>query len=275
MSNDKEVIKLKMGENDVSNENYHADTEFYSSSVLKLMLKDKKKFYDSYILKLPREEQGNKDAFTLGSYLHTMILEPELLEVEYAVLPFGMVKRGEAWKEFKAANIGKTIIKSSQVNHAKKMFEAYKEQEYAVGLIAGGESEKTLCVEMDGIKIKVRADYVNVEKGYLADVKTTSGETYREAWIDTVDRWGYLLSAALYCKAFSIHYGKKFDFFFIVCGKFEEKAPGDDDEKLRCEVYRISYDSMKKGLDDVDKALTIYKKNIDNDSWLEYEVEEV
>ena len=42
---------LKLGFNeDISNDDYHNDREFVSSSGLKLMLKDPRKFYKNYVL---------------------------------------------------------------------------------------------------------------------------------------------------------------------------------------------------------------------------------
>ena len=48
---------LKIGlNNNITNEDYHNDREYESSSSLKLYLKDPKEYHNRYILKLPREE---------------------------------------------------------------------------------------------------------------------------------------------------------------------------------------------------------------------------
>ena len=62
------------------------------------MLEDPEKFYKEYITKeIPRKEVS---AFDVGTYFHTAILEPHLLEKECAVYP-GAVRRGKEWDAFK------------------------------------------------------------------------------------------------------------------------------------------------------------------------------
>jgi len=57
--------KLQMGINEVSNHDYHADTKYMSSSNLKLLLKDREKFYREKIL--GEREQKSSNAFDVGS----------------------------------------------------------------------------------------------------------------------------------------------------------------------------------------------------------------
>jgi len=67
----------------ISNTKYHADRTRISSSGLKAMLNTPRIFYNRYILntKLP---QKNQTALDIGSYTHGAILEPELLDEEFA-----------------------------------------------------------------------------------------------------------------------------------------------------------------------------------------------
>ena len=99
---------LKLGINHCSNENYHGDRKFKSSSTLKLFLKDPKEYYKRYISGEPREEIY-KSAYDFGSYMHSIILEPEKTDSEFAIFD-GATRRGKAYEEFKSANEGKTII---------------------------------------------------------------------------------------------------------------------------------------------------------------------
>ena len=52
----------------ITNEEYHKDTKYVSSSALKIILKDPKEYYNKYVVKLPRENQ-NKAAYDFGSYI--------------------------------------------------------------------------------------------------------------------------------------------------------------------------------------------------------------
>jgi len=261
---DKEV-KLNYGINeDVSNEDYHADREFFSSSVLKDLLKSREAFYKKYILKEEQEERAERAAFSFGSYIHSLILEPHLITKEYEFFD-GAGRNSLKYKQFKKQHVGKTIILEREVEKAKKLIKAYNSRPEAVALIRGGVAEQTLCVDLYGIPIKVRADYVNHEKGYIVDVKTTSSGTDVNGVRDSCDKWGYMLSAALYSMAFKEHYGKDFTFYWIFLGKFDNQ----------CEVYKMSLDSMRNGIQEVKDALRIYRMNEENDSWLNYQIEEI
>lgn len=269
------TFELKLGENKCSNEDYHADTKFYSSSVLKLLLKDRAAFYDQYILG-NRRPQLSKDAFVLGSYVHSLILEPNLTDSEFAIAPGDIkIRRGKNYDAFKSLpdNINKTIITTAQRDQAEQMIDAYDNQTVAVELITGGEPEKTLCVELDGVPIKVRGDYVNVDKGYIVDIKTTAAGTDKYSVINTNLQWDYLLSASLYSMTFEHHYGKPFTFYWCYLGK----------RTSTCDVYKMSNKTRKQGDEKVLKALSIYKKCIQSGNWLntfsskskEYIIEEI
>ena len=160
---------LKLGINDeITNEDYHGDREFESSSSLKLYLKDPKEYYNKYILKLPREERY-KSAYDFGSYIHSLILEPEKTASEFAVYE-GLTRRGKAYDKFKEENEGKIIITHSQMLQAQGILESYTDHQLAMNSIKNGTPEQTLCIELEGMKIKVRADYVR--DGEIIDIKT-------------------------------------------------------------------------------------------------------
>jgi len=235
-----------------TNEEYHSEKEHLSSSNYKSLLKDPAKFYKEKILG-EREDfpQSTLNAFDEGSYAHTLILEPEMVEKEYRFFD-GLRKQGQKWEDFKAdpANQGYVLLSKAQKIKVHSWVDAYKQLPTAVELVSGGFAEHTLFSELDGVKSKVRADYINIDKGYIADVKTTSGMTDVDSFKFTVDSFMYDLSAALYCKLFEDHYGKKFDFYFIVLGKRDSS----------CEVYKLSSTSKAEGMRKVNKALDIYKK---------------
>jgi len=257
------VSKLKLGENVVSNAEYHADREYLSSSGLKLLLTDKEQFYREYVLN-QRQSVPENDNFIFGSYLHSLILEPELVLKEYVIGEYSGRKSAE-YLELKTLYPDKVIISEKQNQLASELLRAYSTHSVAPGLISNGESEKTLCVNLKGVKIKVRGDYVNLDKNYIVDVKTTSGATSKDDLVKANERYMYHLSAALYCMAFKEHYKRNFDFYWIYLSKFD----------LTCDVYKMSLKSMKRGIEQVNDALTLYKKNVDNDSWADYDIQEI
>lgn len=255
------MSKLNLGLNKCSNKEYHADKEYLSSSSLKLLLEDPAKFYEEKILgNKPLEEENA--AFSEGSLTHTLILEPHLVDKEFTFFS-GLRKAGPEWEEFKAANDGRTILSAPQRARCMKNLESFKKSKPAVELINGGEAEFTICQELQGVKIKVRADYINVDKGYIADVKTSGFPvTPRESFSFTMDRYKYDLSAALYAQVAEQFYGKKFEFYFIAISK-----PKSLLELGECQVYRVSKDTRARGDHMVSEALSTYKRCMATGLW--------
>jgi len=255
---------------ELSNEAYHAEKEHSSSSNLKDLTSKKKGRYDKdlwgiekyYQEKILGEkgEQKKSNAFDEGSLAHCLILEPHNLDVDFAIYP-EFRKAGNNFKTFKAAEeagLNRTIVSKSQFKKVQSWVDAHYANKTAVNLMKGCEFEYSLFGEINGIKIKVRADAINIEEGYIVDVKTTSYDTDRESFAETVNGFQYELSGALYTQLFSMYYGKKFDFYFDVLGKKDKS----------CEVYRLGEDSTRKGNKKVRDALSVYSKCSESGIWV-------
>jgi hypothetical protein len=224
-----------------------------------MLLKDPAKFYDEKVLGNRKPiATSTQNIFAEGSLAHSMILEPHLVDEEFKIFP-GFRKQGKEWEAFMddPANAKYTILSRAQKARVSKWVEAYNKLPAAVNLIKDGFAEKTLFGDLKGVPVKVRADYINIEQGFVADVKTTAGPTDVDGFKDTVAGFSYDLSAALYTLMFEQHYGKPFDFYFIVLGKRD----------FSCEVYKLSEESMAKGREQVRIALGVYKKCIESGIW--------
>lgn len=248
-------MTLKDGINKCTNQEYHADNEYLSSSSYKLLLTDLPKFYKEKILK-QAEPQEEKPYFIEGSYVHTLILEPEMAEVEYAFFP-GNRKHGPEWEEFKAQNGSKQILSAPQKIRCDKFYKAYEDFRCKMNPIKGGEAEYTICGTYNGIKTKVRCDYINIDKGYIIDVKTSSLPVDQESFAQTVEKYRYDLSAALYTGMVEQYYKKRFEFYFLCIGKND----------LDCQLFRLSESSREAGNNAILKASLIYKNCLLNDCW--------
>ena len=237
---------MKLGLNtDIDNATYHAqlspEEHFYSSSQLKTMLDDPETFYKKYITK----ELGSDwiPAFDIGTYYHTAILEPHLLEKECAVY-MGKVRRGKEWEAFKGLHAGKAIITKSEYEQAKNLIVATRNSQVAVDLLEGGVAEVSLFIEVyvknggvyiltknksvykleaggwcihlnaptflkDALKLrlKVRADMMNIERGFILDLKSTKGnaKSVQKIRYKTSD-FVYELSAGMYVDLFNAYY---------------------------------------------------------------------
>jgi hypothetical protein len=238
----------------VDNSLYHSG-DSVSSSQLKDMLKDPETYYRTYITK----EIGKKhmDAFDVGSYYHTAILEPHKLDSEFVV--YEGRRAGAEWDSFKEKSKNLTIIAKGGKIEADTLIEATRKSPIAMSLIDGGEPELScytpIAVENGrifastgdkiyemtvdgpveteeklndgtGIMVKVRCDWVDFERGFIMDLKSTSGNTkdVREAQKKISDL-DYDMSAALYVDMFNLWCGGVIkDFLWVFASKTPEIA---------------------------------------------------
>ena len=251
-------MELKYGLNKCTNAEYHGDDKFMSSSSLKLLLTDIEKFHKEKILKERQPERGPVAAFDEGSLTHTLILEPHMVEKEYAFFD-GMRKQGAAWEAFKEEHAGKglTLMSMPQLKRCEYYVESYKKNKAATELIKGGESEHTICHKYADLDLKVRCDYINVDKGYIVDIKTSGYPVDKESFAMTVGQYKYELSAAMYSKIAQIEYGKPFEFYFVCIAK---KEPD-------CQVFRLGEATRHRGELGMAEAIRIYKECMETGNW--------
>jgi exodeoxyribonuclease VIII len=219
--------KPKNGFNkNIPNEVYHANRSHVSSSVLKQALKDIEEFKRIYI-DGEKAPVFNLEAMDFGSYIHTLILEPHLVEKEFAIWD-KVMREGEEWDEFVISNKGKIIITRSQHAHAKELLENFYRKEILFNgktillneLFTGGEAEETCCTNLDGIDVKVRFDYRDGKRFFINDIKTTSSAIRSRKDVEKVcASFVYDLSAALYCDVVEQVTGDKHDFYFTFISK--------------------------------------------------------
>lgn len=248
---------LNHGLNVCSNEDYHADRQYLSSSVLKVIyesLADYKKYY----IDGEKKAFGNENALQEGSLFHTKILEPHLESQQYQVFP-GFRKAGTEFEQFKATADSRTIVSAAQVAKVNSLVDAYKRDKNAVTLMQGTEPELTLCGMLHDVPIKVRFDAINIQQGYIADLKTTSYASGIDSFRQTLKDLKYELSAALYTEMAEQFYGKPFDFYFIVASKRDNE----------CHTYKTSLQTMMRGRRMVLDACTKYKKAKESGIWVE------
>lgn len=252
--------ELVDGINDVTNSDYHADRKYLSSSVLKTIYKSLDQYYLEYKMGMKKEvSKETQGAYDYGTLCHSYILEPESVLADFNFYE-GFRKAGKEFEDFKlTAKPGLPIISNSQHVQVKELIKAYDSHPVAPSLISGGHPEYTICGTLHGVPIKVRTDYINIDKGYIADVKTTSYPSDKDSFTQTVDGLSYHLSAALYCAMAEQFYGKKFDFFFVVLSK----------RNKTCDVFRLSDEKMELGKRMVSEACSKYKKALASGIWTE------
>ena len=243
----------------VNNEDYHKNRTHLTSSMLKLLLKDAQEFERQWVHGI--KDDSDKEVFQEGSLVHSLILEPHLIPIEYAFYP-GVRRIGKEFDLFKAQNPGRRILTEVQRHRAESYVRAYRQCPDAIKLIAGGEAEFTLEGDIAGVPCKARFDYINNEQSYLVDVKTSGYPSGKEIFKDTIASFRYDLSAALYLMLAEKAYGKKFDWYFVVISKPDKF----------CQVYKLSEATRRAGEAFVYQALEKYKLCKKTNNWVDTNV---
>ncbi len=230
--------------------------------MLKLLLQSTELFYEKWFG--PPQAEETKDVFTEGSFVHTLLLEPDKVVSDYAIFT-GLRKAGKAWEDFKKDNPGKTWLSAPQVVRCSELAKAATATPVAMELLKCGFAEHTMIGEILGIPVKARADYINISAGYIVDVKTTSMPSDKEFFSATVRDYKYQLSAALYCQIAEQVYGKPYQFFWITVSKADKQ----------CRVYRMSALTAAEGSDMVKTALAKYKQCLASGNWRDEQAQPV
>lgn len=252
-----EKFKLKLGVNHCTNEEYHSDSSFLSSSNYKLLLKDPEQFKIQCIDGVrPEYSKSTQNAFDEGTLAHSLILEPETIDEEFAFFK-GWKKVGNEWKQFQEDNKGKILISKPQKVRVERWVASALKLDEELKLFQGGLPEHTVAGEFLGIPTKARADYVNIDKCYIIDIKTTSFGTDIDSFRSVVEDRAYDLSAALYCEILKAEHCRDFDFYFYVLGKKDNVS----------EVYKLSEKSRIVGLQKLMKAANMYKECKKSGEW--------
>lgn len=257
---------LQMGINkDVDNGTYHGDKRYYSSSSLKLLLQNPYDFYKKHIAPSDGFKSVGSSAMDLGSYLHSCILEPHKTDDEFAV--WEGIRRGEGWLSFQKENKGKIIISPAMRDLGNSLHKSAMDHKAVKELLQGGEPEFTYCCQLEGQNIKVRADYINLDKNYILDVKTTSKPLTKEALMGAIANLHYDLSAALYIDCFrQINNVEKLDFYFIFVNTKDSKD---------VEVFKASDVLINNGRRKYKKAIKILDACLKSGIWKSETVEEI
>ena len=215
----------------MSNDEYHSRPEF-SSSQLKDMLRSGAHFYSHNIIK--EHERETKKHLDFGTLAHTLFLEPEQFENEFAIGP-KFDRRTKAGKEeaaaWEAANVGKIIIDQEQLNGAKRIAEnlrtlsSHKDMQNNYGM---AEASIFFIDPVFDLSLRVRPDWhiapcSTFPNGLILDVKTSTDARPFKFSRSCAD-FGYDLSASMYREGFQQYYGteNKPDFIFLVA---ESSAP--------------------------------------------------
>lgn len=203
---------------DLPDEAYHGEDGHFSSSQFKDANKDIEYFYEKYVAKTVNEtvSSSTQNNFDIGHAYHCLTLEPEKFEEGFAIWTGSTVKRGKAYDAFCEENKGKKILSQKQYDTAKYIADAADNNTVSSELRSEGVAEVSLFVELHGVRVKVRADWISFSGDfndgipYIMDMKSTTGNPKdKKKVVKKIEDMDYDLSAALYLDAFNEYLGKQ------------------------------------------------------------------
>lgn len=235
---------------DMSNADYHAHPAF-SSSQIKDMLRSPAHFFANHLDPQRGEKSPPTKEMQLGTLLHTMLLEPHKVAIEYAVgEKFDRrTKQGKADAEaFEQANFGKIIVDKDDFHHATHMSQSLQSHPWLSDIMATNycqiENSVFFADEATGVNVRVRPDLhiapcAKFPNGLIIDVKTTD-DARPSAFSRTCGNYRYDLSASMYRLGLQAYYRTAglADFYFAVV---ERNAP------YNCLIFKASDDMLMIG----------------------------
>jgi exodeoxyribonuclease VIII len=243
-----------------------------------------------HLLRSPAHYRYNKDnptaptaAMNLGTAVHAAILEPELYEKGFAVVPTDAPKRPTAaqvgaakpsdkglfsiawWADFDAKNEGKIIVEAADANKLHWMVESVRRHESASWLLSEGKSEYSMfwldkTYDDEGVPCKARFDWFRPDK-IAVDLKTCQ-DASAEGFGRQVASMSYHLQAAHYwvgCEHVLNESPKSWTWIAV-----ESEAP------YGCAVYVATSDILMSGMRLQRAALERYRLGLKTGYWPNY-----
>lgn len=253
----------------ISNDDYHADKDYVSSSQIKLGL------YPSLYKHVILDGKGEKketSSMSLGTLTHTLLLEPEVFDDEYHVYDGTLTKTGlipaKDKKLIAKEHPEKIIVSKNDYEFAALAKKNCEEYSHARKLLFShdnvvsdyNESSYFLNDKEWDIDVRVRPDRIVFEKdrAYIVDVKTTRNPKLEDFKRDAIYKYHYDLSAWMYIDVVRKLTGFVCDFYWLIVGT-DSSAP--------VAVYKVGEETLMHGRRKYIKAITNIKKGKERNEW--------
>jgi hypothetical protein len=139
--------------------------------------------------------------FGVGRAIHSAILQPERLTLDYAVFE-GKRRQGKTWDKFEAENATKTILKRDEWSSVESLAKRVQSDPVAQEWLGGGkalvERPITWTDAATGLACKAKPDAVH---SAVVDVKSTSTIDERQ-FLANATRLGYFGQLAFYRRGY-------------------------------------------------------------------------
>lgn len=167
----------------VTNEEYHADTSKVGSTMLKTAIKSPSRYKATYITKTIQKKAT--PSMLLGSLVHCLVLEPQSFSSLYLLEPEGLDKRTTAGKTWVAdhglALATKKAVPFGVYQQAKAISEAVLFEPLVQELLEGSIRERAVIWSEGDIDCKSKLDLFvarpELETDLILDLKTSDDPT--------------------------------------------------------------------------------------------------
>lgn len=213
---------------DLSNALYHGG-EGYSSTQVRLVRRGGTAALDWY-RDAPRDE-SNAASLSLGTAVHTALLEPERYKAEFICTPEVNLRTNDgkaerAAFEAKCNEGGLTILTADECRKVRLMRDSALAYPTTAALLQSGIAELSVFYRTEnGVLLKVRPDWLGAlgDVPFLMDVKTTGDF---DNFGKSVEQYGYHVQSGFYSLVMQWVFGLEFGFAFCVisskleCGRY-------------------------------------------------------
>lgn len=206
---------------DLANETYHA-ADGYSSTTLRDALSGGMAKVQ-WRRQAPRKTEDSP-ALSLGTAVHTALLEPERFAAEYACAPQVNLRTNDGKEQMAAfeaecEDSGKVALKADDYATVTLMRDSALAYPTVAELLANGAAELSIFYRTTaGMLLKVRPDWLGNFGGalFILDLKTTDDVL---DFGKSVEKFGYHIQAAFYQHVIQQALGLQADFAFCAIGK--------------------------------------------------------
>jgi len=259
----------------LSDDDYHDDKTFVSSSNLKKVLLSKRTFYNDFFLAKKKDEK-EKECFRLGKMFHMAILEGDKFKENFVLMP-----------EFEALNGKGELTKNKNCKAVKEKYAAFRASLPSSAVICS-ESEREQIIgsvysllehpqaaqimkdsltevsgffvdEESGLRCKIRPDILSKNCVILGDLKTTrmvDSMRFQNSVFDL----GYYISMYMYTQGIKAISGVEPKIIPIIA--MENTMP------FECSIHYFKMENLRDYASrEYRKALTDIRQAVDSGDW--------
>jgi len=248
---------------DISNSDYHASPGI-SNTGLKVLLDCPRRYWYEYLSCLATRKE--KKEYTLGTAVHTLILEKDTFASRYYLQKEkvdGRTTDGKAANaKAKIDAAGKIVLDFDDAADVLGMAESVRNHPKFKRVLLGGEIENSIMWQdpESGALLRTRPDYYN--DFLITDLKTTSKGAAKNFFAKSIAEYGYHRQAAMACDGLSAATGREYNtvILFVV----EESPP------YLCVPYLIKDRAIELGRTEYKRAALLYQECLTSNYWPGY-----